>query len=496
MSTLRRLEKPAEFLLGTGALLYLLVYIAVALQRMFYPFELEWMEGGVVEHVQRILDGKAVYVPPSLDFVANLYAPLYFYVSALVALVTGNGFLPLRLVSFVASLGSLALIFLIVRRRTASPFAAFIAACLFAATFRISGAWFDIARVDSLFLFLLLAGLYAFDSPGTLMRSLAAPLLLFLSAFTKQPALIVAVALSVVALLTRRGFERLAFAVVFGVLFAGSYLLMNRLTAGWYEYYVFDLPVQHDIEGAYLLGFWTRDILQNVGIALGFCLVAAWSVFSGAPGSDTRNRVIADICILGSLFVASYLSRIHSGGYNNVLMAVYAGIAIYFGIGLDAALKTVGRQSGVRLVVLGLAMAQFLLLFYWPQLQVPTRADREQGEKILERVSAIKGEVYWADHPWYLRMLGRPSQAQDMAIIDVVRASGSGEWRQILEGDMARAVAEERYAAFVLDFEQFTLRPPDFDARYQLVDSNLSEDHFRMVTGYDRHPRYLYVRRP
>ena len=492
VSTLRVLERAGVVLLGAGACLYLLVYLVVALQRLTYPFELEWMEGGVVGHVQRILDGQAIYAQPSLSFVANLYAPLYFYVSALVALVLGNGFLPLRLVSFVASLGSFAFIFLIVRRRTSAQFPAFLAACLFAATFRIAGAWFDIARVDSLYLLFLLAGLYAFDSPAVLLRSLAAPLLLFLSAFTKQPALIVAIGLSVVALLTRKGFERLAFPLVFGVLFAGSFLVMNALTAGWYQYYVFEMPSQHSIESAYLLGFWTRDILQQVGIALGFCLVAAWS--------GRRQRIVADVCILGSLFLVSYLSRIHSGGYNNVLMAVYAAIAIYFGIGLnallDAALKGDGRASAVTLTLLGAAMLQFLLLFYWPPLQVPSRADRAQGERILQRVARIQGEVYWSDHPWYLRMIGKPTQAQDMAIIDVLRAPGSGQWKQLLERDMARAIAEGRYEAFVVDFEEFSLRVPDFDARYELADANLSGSFFRMVTGYDRHPRYLYVRRP
>jgi hypothetical protein len=375
-----------------------------------------------------------------------------------------------------------------------------VAACLFAATFRISGAWFDIARVDSLFLFLLLAGLYAFDSPAVLVRSLVAPLLLFLSAFTKQPALIVAIALSVVTLLTRQGFERVAFPCVFGTLFAGSFLIMNALTDGWYQYYVFEMPGQHSIESVYLLGFWTGDIAGNVAIALGFCLFGAWSLVRERSAPGVPQRIVADVCILGSLFVVSYLSRIHSGGYNNVLMSVYAGIAIYFGIGLNAALDAVlkadGRGSGARLAILGAAILQFLWLFYWPQLQVPSRADREQGERILQRVAEIPGEVYWSDHPWYLQMIDKPTQAQEMAIFDVVRASGSAQWRQLLEGEMAAVVAEGRYAAFVFDFQDFPHRVPGFGDHYELVDADLSGDAFRTVTGWDRRPRFLYVRRP
>ena len=490
------LERASLLLLCSGACLYILVYLIVALQRLPYPYELEWMEGGAVVHVQRILDGQAIYVEPTLGFVAYLYAPLYFYLSAAVALVTGNGFLPLRLVSFVASLGCFAFVFLIVRRRTSSLLPPLLATCLFAATFRISGAWFDIARVDSLYLFFLLAGIYAFDSPRTIVRSIAAPLLLFLSALTKQPAVIVAVALSLVALLTRSGRERVAFPLVFAALFGVAFLVMNRITAGWYQYYVFDLVGQHSVEGMYLAGFWTQDILQKVGIAVAFCLVSLWLTIGrwGLPGGS--RQAVADICLLGSLFGVSYLSRIHSGGYDNVLMAVYAGIAIYFGLGFESSLSQVRDKPGARLAVIYLVVVQFLLLVYLPWQQIPKQADREQGDKVLERVSMIDGAVYWSDHPWYSQMIGKPTVAQDMAVMDVVRASRSTQWRQGLERDMAVAVAEGQYAAFVLDFDEFSLRPPEFDARYVLADDDLSGDSFRLVTGWDRRPRFLYVRRP
>jgi len=62
--------RPAAF---AGALRWLLVvlsawylgsYLTVALLRVGYPFELEWMEGTIADHVRRILDGQPLYVPP------------------------------------------------------------------------------------------------------------------------------------------------------------------------------------------------------------------------------------------------------------------------------------------------------------------------------------------------------------------------------------------------------------------------------------------------
>ena len=72
------------------AALYPLAYVAIALTRMGYPFELEWMEGGVVDHVRRILDGHPLYVEPTLGFTPFIYPPLYFYAAAFVSRLMGG----------------------------------------------------------------------------------------------------------------------------------------------------------------------------------------------------------------------------------------------------------------------------------------------------------------------------------------------------------------------------------------------------------------------
>src|SRR5215471_4647185 len=79
---------------------YLLLYVVLAVIRMRYPFELEWMEGAMVEQSLRVLEGRPMYAPPTVEYVGFVYPPLYFVLSALVSWVTGPGFLPLRLVSF------------------------------------------------------------------------------------------------------------------------------------------------------------------------------------------------------------------------------------------------------------------------------------------------------------------------------------------------------------------------------------------------------------
>src|SRR3954471_7930841 len=93
----------AEWIVAAIGSAFVLMYLYIALGRLSYPFDLEWMEGSMVHHVARVLAGQPIYAPPTLEFTAFLYPPLYYYVSAAVARVTGLGFTPLRLVSLASS---------------------------------------------------------------------------------------------------------------------------------------------------------------------------------------------------------------------------------------------------------------------------------------------------------------------------------------------------------------------------------------------------------
>ncbi|PYQ09199.1 MAG: hypothetical protein DMH00_13440, partial [Acidobacteria bacterium] len=257
---LRRLTRTLRFLLLTGALAFVLMYLVVALSRLFYPFDLEFMEGGLLHQVRRVVSGEGLYVPPSLGYTAFPYPPLYFYAAAAVATLTRLGFAPLRIISFAASLGSLVLIYRFVRRETESAFCGILSASLFAATFRIGGASFDLARVDSLFLFLLLAGVYVLRKSSSRPSACAAGLLMGLSFLTKQTALVVGLSLGLQSLLPGKRRGRVLFTLVFFGVIGASTFLMNALSSGWYSFYCFQQFRHHDLVRDQILGFWTADV--------------------------------------------------------------------------------------------------------------------------------------------------------------------------------------------------------------------------------------------
>ena len=87
---------------GLVATLFLLLWAALVSLRVAYPFELEWMEGGMLDHIERVRSGKPLYTPPSLEFGSYPYTPLFPWVGAIFAEVLGPGFVSARLVSILS----------------------------------------------------------------------------------------------------------------------------------------------------------------------------------------------------------------------------------------------------------------------------------------------------------------------------------------------------------------------------------------------------------
>ena len=55
----------------------LLYWVYTVVLRLDYPYDLEWMEGGMLIHALRLSEGLGIYVVPSSDFIPYIYPPLY-----------------------------------------------------------------------------------------------------------------------------------------------------------------------------------------------------------------------------------------------------------------------------------------------------------------------------------------------------------------------------------------------------------------------------------
>jgi hypothetical protein len=449
--TLVRTRSPAvETVLRAGviaaSLAYVGLYAGLVLLRVRYPFELEWLEGQMVEEVRRLLDHRALYAAPTLDYIPLTYTPGYLFAGALVSRVMGVGLLPLRLLSIASSAGTLWLLFRMARRETGSRTAGWLAAGLFAASFGWTGGWFDLARNDSLFLLLATAALYTLRWHESLSASLAAGLLMSAAFLTKQTALIMMAPLACYA--AWRGWRPLAaFAGIFAVVLVTSTWWCSRWWGDWYLYYILTLPSQHAIARESLVGFWRYDLARPFGVALLVC--AAW-VLLALRRREGRQAAVFYGLVLVSFAGAAWSIRLHSLSYVNVVLPAYEALALVFPVATHRLFESSSRRGWLRGPAAGLTLAavQLAVVIYRPQTLVPTRADVEQGRALLARMADIRGDVYVPYHAWPTDLTGRPFHVHVGTLADVLRGR-RGPVQIALEREWTRALEDRDFLAII-----------------------------------------------
>ena len=214
------------------------------------------MEGGILTHALRLGRGQPLYAEPSVDFVSFLYTPLYPAVLCALSKIFGLSYVLGRAVSILAFCG--ALVFLVAAVRGIAqqfeseelPAVATTAGLLGAAAvclaFPFCGAFYDLVRCDSLWLFFVSAGLYSCSPGRSMTRIVLGALLLVLGFFTKQTAAPFMVAAAASVALTS-GIER---GLVFSAVAFGStttaILVGQYLTDGWLWIYIYRLHQSHE----------------------------------------------------------------------------------------------------------------------------------------------------------------------------------------------------------------------------------------------------------
>jgi hypothetical protein len=475
-----------------AALWYLCVYLTVALLRISYPFDLEWMEGGSVDHVVRVLAGQTLYIQPQIAFIPFDYPPLYFYVCALVARIVGVGYFPLRLVSVASSLVCFGCIYQIVKKDTNSRFSGIIAAGLFAATFRISGAWLDLARVDSMCLALFLLAILILHSSRSVLAYVVTGILLALSFLTKQPALAMAlpVVLYAVYVHRRRG---LWLAVSLSAIVAISSVLFHVATSGWYTFYVWEFPFKHPFLRPSAVTFWTQDMLARLPIAFtASLLLVVWCLLG-----RQRAEMFWPAVFVG-MTGAAYRSRLQSGAFDNVLMPAYAITAILFGLIVGRAIQSMGQRSATRnslaeAAVYTACIIQMALLGYNPRALVPRMADRAAREQLLEAISAVSGDVFVPSHGYVTTAAGKSPHAHLMALFDIAKV-GDEQSAKLAE-QLRTAIRQTAFDAIVLDDRTTYFFMREIEASYVLQSRVFSDPNvlYPLTGGVVGRPDYFYV---
>ena len=119
--------------------------------RSTYPFDLEWMEGGVLAHAWRLAHGKQIYVDPGPDFIPMIYPPGYPAIVGGLGSIFGISHGLGRFVSAIGTLSACSAIIWVMQRRWRAGWAGVLGAAIFLGTYPRSGAFMDMVRPDATF---------------------------------------------------------------------------------------------------------------------------------------------------------------------------------------------------------------------------------------------------------------------------------------------------------------------------------------------------------
>jgi hypothetical protein len=494
---------PAQCAFLAAAALPVVLFLIAAIGRLRYPFPLEELEAPMLLAAERIAHGLPLYVAPDFHFIPYMYAPGYYYASGWLLRWMGPGFLPLRLLSLLATCISFALLYGMVlleapkpdrqRRPVLRHAAALAAAGAFAAAYPWTRWWYDLGRVDSFYLCLFLLAIFATRlTIGRLTPVVAAVVWLF-AFLAKQTILPV----GVVALCCdwKRPRRMLTGAGSLLVLAGASFLWLNRATDGWFHFYAFSVPrANADLVLRPAVFYWPSAILAPYGVALGFILLAL--LLTRPRWEDARTRFYG--LTAGSVLALCWFLQAHSGATANTPMPAYAVLSLLFGISLvrlDAYFAARGLDAA-RVAMLAAAALPLVSWVYQPHDIIPPQGLVDAHIRRVGWIRSFPGDIYEPEHPYEAIVAGK-SWRPDAAALHDALAALPAEDRQTLIRQIQRTIDDSgRVDAILLERlpaaeqERYPWLPPDLQQRYPVLGMTPDAD---MGDPYSPHAIYFLL---
>lgn len=408
--------------LATLWILGLLAYTIAG--RITFPYDLEWMEGGMLMHAWRVLHGESLYVVPTSEFVPFIYPPLYHWLVAALGSLVGFGYPAARAISVVGTLVTAACATAAARQEGVRWGLAVAAGGLFLSTFEDTGAFFDLTRIDGLFMALTTGALVA--GRGAAWRT--SGVLLTLAFATKHNAALFGLPILIWAYRHhgRAAAQRFAAwsvgpALTFTVLvtaFEGDRLFLT---------YILGVPGTHGFLVKRLLWVTHKEVFLALPFTSAVLLgMAAWwgaRRARGAPMQPLRPGTQYWLWNGGLALLLSAVMRGHQGGFTNVLMpGMWA--ASLGGVLVLSHLRTL-RPHRALTWGLPLLLAGQLVAEDWnPERFRASETDWEAGARLKQAIADEPGEVLAPWSPWVALEAGKKPSFHLIGLWDIDHTHG------------------------------------------------------------------------
>lgn len=453
--------------------------------RIWFPYDLEWMESGVMMHAIRVLEGKGIYVTPSSEFVPFIYPPLYHWAVAACAAVSTPALSVGRIISLVGTLVAAGAATAALRGAGLRWSLAIAGAAVYLSAYENTGAFFDLVRIDGLFMALLTTALVA----GNRQWWRAAGILLTLAYATKHSG--AAFGLPMLLWAYRTGGKPAAmqfvrWSVVPALAFTGAMFWEGD---GLFLTYILRVPSAHGMNAQRLLWGSERELLQSLpftNAALVATLFIALLRRKTEPGFLSENAKYWLTTGAMAIFF-SILMRGHNGGFTNVLMPGIWALAVAGVHGLDHIPWR--RWAPYLRAIAPLGVAVQLVYGGWDPSQFrATDADVAAGDALVERIRNEEGEILSPWNPWLTYKAGKTPYFHLIGLWDIDYEQGPlFEYTNAIEEDFA----QQRWAGVVvMDLRQV---PRGLKAHYQSHDAlSPAGPVLKPKTGWRVHPRSMW----
>jgi hypothetical protein len=361
--------------------------------RISFPFDLEWCEGGTLYQAYRVIHGFPLYPQGNVTWAPFPYPPVHTAVLALIGLWHLD-FWTGRLLSILMFAFMCAVIFRDIYRHAQRSSFGVTAGALAVATivcgFPVVGQWYDLVRVDTMMLTLMVMGISSVSRREQSPRNIViSALLLTAAVYTKQTAVFLVLWCCLFAIVRDRRFGlRLSGLTLF---FCVSLLaLLQWTTHGTFWFWTVAGLQNHTLNtGRLLRGL--RIVVRFAPFVVVVPLAAGWL-------AAKRQLSEKSTLWLGSLLAAipaSLLPFAKVGGYLNNLMplVVFLGPSTAL-LAIDAAMRAPLPWSIIARwgTVLGLTTYVGTFHLNWKAF-VPSSANRRGAEGLNELVRSLEGGV-------------------------------------------------------------------------------------------------------
>lgn len=494
----------ARILLWAVALSAVLAFLGLAVWRLGYPLELDYIEGVMMDHIVRLSQGRPIYVAPSLDFITLAYMPGFATVSSLLARLFGPHFWVPRLVSLLSMCGLITLVILIVRAETRRWTWGIAGAAILTMSYGVTGGHYDVGRPDSLMLFLALSGLATLRFTTGTRGAVASALLLTAAFFTKQHAVWFGIAaIAHLAVNDRARLRPFAATLMAGC--AGGFLLLSLWLGPWFRFYTWEIPTRwSEVNRFRIVHYVGQGLLGSHALVV---LPALLSL--GLVNPPWRGRgglwMFAGLAGLATGFMAT----LDPDAFRHVMNPTVVAFSVLGPIAmarLVTAFVPAARDPGAP--VPPIAAFIFCLLsvplLYPVRSHMPHAHGQAAHDSLVQTLRSYPGPVLVLYHGFYGWQAGKGAGLHQITLDDVIRAPGNSLLRRdpqyfhrLFEPLRTGPNRPMILTDVRLDHSGSESRELWRDvARYYRLASELSPEVAKAanpITGNHWTPRYLYV---